>query len=202
MTTLRSTAHESAPAIDVRGRLLEGAIDCVERKGYAATTARDISAASGANLASIGYHFGSKEQLLDEALIVACERWLAPVVNLGRRPGPQLVRERIVRGLEEFIASLEPNRPTIQAFFEALARVERSPAVRGRLAASYEALREVVGEAVAMGDEVRDAAGLDQQASAIIALYDGILLQWLIDPTRHFDAPALVDGIARQTPRT
>jgi hypothetical protein len=39
-----------------------------EVRGYARTTARDLAAESGANLASIGYHFGSKEALLNEAL--------------------------------------------------------------------------------------------------------------------------------------
>src|SRR5687768_12943490 len=52
-----------------REDLIAGAIKCLQTKGYARTTARDITAASGANLASIGYHFGSKEALLNEALI-------------------------------------------------------------------------------------------------------------------------------------
>ena len=36
--------------------LLAGAVACLREKGYAHTTARDIVAASGTNLASIGYH--------------------------------------------------------------------------------------------------------------------------------------------------
>lgn len=46
-----------------REDLLEGAKRCLLEKGYARTTARDIGAASGTNLASIGYHYGSKEAL-------------------------------------------------------------------------------------------------------------------------------------------
>src|SRR6185436_12372418 len=42
---------------------------------YARTTARDIVAASGTNLASIGYHYGSKEALLNQALIEATGDW-------------------------------------------------------------------------------------------------------------------------------
>ena len=52
-----------------RDQLIKGAIKCLQTKGYAHTTARDIASASGANLASIGYHFGSKEALLNEAMI-------------------------------------------------------------------------------------------------------------------------------------
>src|SRR2546430_13970273 len=52
-----------------RDQLIKGAMKCLQTKGYARTTARDIAAASEANLASIGYHFGSKEALLNEAMI-------------------------------------------------------------------------------------------------------------------------------------
>src|SRR3954468_23080055 len=63
------------PQISHREQLLEGAIECLRTKGYARTTARDIAAAANANLASIGYHFGSKEALLNEAILRACEQW-------------------------------------------------------------------------------------------------------------------------------
>src|SRR5947199_9420066 len=61
------------PQISHRDQLLDGAIECLQTKGYARTTARDIAAAADANLASIGYHFGSKEALLDEAVAKLCE---------------------------------------------------------------------------------------------------------------------------------
>jgi len=47
--------------------LLEGAQRCLLAKGFVRTTARDIVAESGTNLASIGYHYGSKDALLVQA---------------------------------------------------------------------------------------------------------------------------------------
>src|SRR5262252_5087786 len=58
-----------------REDLLAGAVRCLREKGYSRTTARDIVAASGTNLASIGYHYGSKDALLNQALIKAIDRW-------------------------------------------------------------------------------------------------------------------------------
>lgn len=58
-----------------REDLLEGAKRCLLEKGYARTTARDIVAASGTNLASIGYHYGSKEALLNLAFLKVTEEW-------------------------------------------------------------------------------------------------------------------------------
>src|SRR5438309_886040 len=51
-----------------RDKILRGALICLREKGYARTTARDIAEAAGANLGSIGYHFGGKDALLAEAL--------------------------------------------------------------------------------------------------------------------------------------
>ena len=58
-----------------REDLLEGAKRCLLEKGYGCTTARDIVAASGANLASIGYHYGSKDALMRQAIIASSEEW-------------------------------------------------------------------------------------------------------------------------------
>lgn len=58
-----------------REALLAGAKRCLLEKGFARTTAREIAAASGVSLAAIGYHFGSKEALLTDALMQAIQEW-------------------------------------------------------------------------------------------------------------------------------
>ena len=58
-----------------REALLEGAKRCLLEKGYSRTTARDIAEAAGVSLAAIGYHYGSKESLLEQAFMVAMEEW-------------------------------------------------------------------------------------------------------------------------------
>jgi AcrR family transcriptional regulator len=64
----------------VKNRLLEAAVVCLQRQGYAATTARDIAAEAGANLRSIGYHYGSTRGLLLCAISANWRRWLAPLI--------------------------------------------------------------------------------------------------------------------------
>ena len=56
-----------------REDLLEGAKRCLLEKGFVRTTARDIVKESGTNLASIGYHYGSKDALLAQAFIALVE---------------------------------------------------------------------------------------------------------------------------------
>ncbi|MBF6241184.1 TetR family transcriptional regulator [Nocardia otitidiscaviarum] len=54
-----------------REDLLNGAKQAILERGLAKVTARDIAAAAGVSLAAIGYHFGSKDQLVTEALLTA-----------------------------------------------------------------------------------------------------------------------------------
>lgn len=54
-------SHSRRP--DRRRRILEAALRCFARRGFAATTIEDIRAASGASTGSLYHHFGSKEAL-------------------------------------------------------------------------------------------------------------------------------------------
>jgi AcrR family transcriptional regulator len=50
---------------DTKGKILDTAERLIAERGYAATSLRHIIAEAGVNLASVHYHFGSKEGLLD-----------------------------------------------------------------------------------------------------------------------------------------
>src|SRR3989442_906316 len=96
-----------------REDLLTAARRLLEEKGYARTTARDLVAASGTNLASIGYHFGSKEALLNEAIGEAVAEWTDQVgaMSMEGREARGVARRRARadrgrgRGLTAMIAS-------------------------------------------------------------------------------------------------
>ena len=54
---------------ETREKILDTAERLFGEQGYAATSLRHIIAEAGVNLAAIHYHFGSKEELLDEVLM-------------------------------------------------------------------------------------------------------------------------------------
>ena len=54
---------------ETRQALLSATRRCIGRRGLAATTSREITAEADANLAAITYHFGSKDDLVTEALL-------------------------------------------------------------------------------------------------------------------------------------
>ncbi len=71
MTSSPSSGHDPAflgdgGATVTRERLLDAAEELFARKGYAATSVRDITAAAECNLAAVNYHFHSKRNLYRE----------------------------------------------------------------------------------------------------------------------------------------
>ncbi|WP_202638262.1 TetR/AcrR family transcriptional regulator [Bailinhaonella thermotolerans] len=165
-----------------REQLLEGAKRCIMERGYAHTTARHIVAASGANLASIGYHFGSKEALLREALIEMTQDW----VDLWRVAVPTHAADPL-EGFEktwaQVVESFAENRPLLAANFEALTCAEHAPDLRERLSDALESAAAPDGLANLLGVE----GALDEESARAVGrlyltLLQGLMAQWLISP--------------------
>jgi AcrR family transcriptional regulator len=55
--------------IDTRQKILDAAERLFGEQGYGATSLRHIIAEAGVNLAAIHYHFGTKEELLDQLIM-------------------------------------------------------------------------------------------------------------------------------------
>ncbi len=171
----------------VKERLLEAALVCLRRKGFAATTARDIAAASGANLRSIGYHYGSVEGLLTAALSANFRRWMAPLIEEGEDPAG-----RLAEGLERFACSLPENAGMVRAWVEAVASAEQGSDLHARLAANQAWFRDRLAGTLG-------AAGLERPAelaAAIITVCDGLMVRFLL----HGNAPA-PEALARDAER-
>jgi AcrR family transcriptional regulator len=173
-----------------REDLLDGAKRCLYEKGYARTTARDVVAASGTNLGSIGYHFGSKEKLLNEALLLAIEEWgdeleSALQADLGAAGTPM---ERFERFWEAVTASFEGHRQLWAATFEVFATIDRHPELRRAFADGIDEVRGQWAELLA-GIDPADARA-HAVGSFYHALLSGVIAQWLIDPER---APSAED---------
>ena len=181
-----------------REALLAGAKRCLYERGYARTTARDVVAASGTNLASIGYHFGSKEALLTQAMIEAFAEWgdeLGQVLSTRTDGGPLEQLESIWTGL---IESLDKHRPLWIASFEAFSQAERVPELRGKLAAGYEQGRLGLAALFLKLDESTvDEKTARTVGSLLAALQSGLTVQWLLDPERAPSGGDLAEGLRR-----
>jgi AcrR family transcriptional regulator len=186
------------PQISHREQLLDGAIECLRTKGYARTTARDIAAAANANLASIGYHFGSKEALLNEAIMRACEEWTTRLGHAAFASGSDAPLDQMGASWVAMLSSFDELRPVLIGLVEAVGQSAWSDDLRQELAAHYKTSREQVASMVraSLGDAAEDTGGdADVVASFLIAVCDGLVLQWLLDPEETPTGEQLVSSL-------
>ncbi|MFI9205445.1 TetR/AcrR family transcriptional regulator [Streptomyces sp. NPDC053048] len=183
-----------------REDLLEGARRCLLEKGWVGTTARDIVAASGANLASIGYHYGSKNALMMEAFLQLTEDWGQEVersLATGIRPGAPR-DERIAAVLDAVVEGFSENRPFWQAQLEVMGQLDRHPELKERFAQAMPAGREGL---VAMFEGVADTDVPEEASrtsgSVYYSLFIGLWVQWLIDPALVPSGAEVVAGLRR-----
>lgn len=169
-----------------REDLLAGAKRCLYEKGYARTTARDITTTSGTSLAAIGYHFGSKEALLNTALIEATGDWgeeLERALTTDTEPDAPPM-ERFEAAWTRVVDSLAAHRPLWAAQFEIFAQIDRVPELRAFLADAQQQGR--MGLAALLQNI--DPEVEEEKARAVggfyHALLSGVLVQWLTDPER------------------
>jgi AcrR family transcriptional regulator len=167
-----------------REDLLEAAKRCLYEKGYARTTARDIAAASGVSLAAIGYHFGSKDALLNAARIQAIEEWndeLGRALAADTDPDATPI-ERFEAIWTHILELFAAHRPLWMASFEMLAQLDQAPEVREAVAAAQQRARLGLASLFHHLDPTLDERSAWAVGSFYLALLPGVMAQWLIDP--------------------
>lgn len=177
-----------------REALLAGARQCLSERGYAGTTARHIVAASGTNLASIGYHFGSKDALLVAALVEALADWGADLEQrLTAVAGRPDALDRLEATWAAVIESVGDHRQLWLATYEAFVQVDRSPDLRQILASAYESARAGLAAMLLWAPAEPGSRVARTVGSFQLALVSGLSAQWLLDPG---SAPAASDVVA------
>ena len=116
-----------------REDLLEGAKRCLYEKGYARTTARDIVAASGTNLGSIGYHYGSTQALMNAAMLGAMQDW-GDAVAAALAAGGDTGEDRLTGFWRRVIGTIDTHRQLWLASIEAMLQGEHAPDLRAQMA--------------------------------------------------------------------
>ncbi|KMS75503.1 TetR family transcriptional regulator [Streptomyces viridochromogenes] len=181
-----------------REDLLEGAKRCLLAKGFARTTARDIVKESGTNLASIGYHYGSKGALLAQAYVSLVEAMGDAfegdgTAGAGAEPGSV---ERFREVWSNIIGTMREPGSLWHLSMEIVVMGDQLPEVREHLAvAQREAGRGLIP--LLMGGREEDV--LDETADTLgmfyVTLMTGLIAQWTFDPKSAPSAEQLTEGL-------
>jgi AcrR family transcriptional regulator len=169
-----------------REDLLAGAIACLREKGYARTTARDIVAASGTNLGSIGYHYGSVEALLNAAVLAAIDEWgkqLTGAMLTGVDPAAPFP-ERFEQYWAAVLGTFGEYRQVWAASIDLFGVAGRVPEVQAAIADGLQDGRMAWARLLHGIDPEAEPAKAQAVGSLHQALLSGVLVQWLTDPDR------------------
>ena len=172
-----------SPQRSNRSHLIEGTLRCLERLPPERITARAIAAEAGANIASITYHFGSKDNLLTTAVIEGLDRWLADIADRLDDLAARTPEARFRRAAAIIEESRQRHAGLARNFIGALARAQHDQQLRELLAKGFRDTRPNLATVLGLGD---DQAGLDT-AGLVLSLFHGLLIQTLLDPALAID---------------
>jgi AcrR family transcriptional regulator len=176
-----------------RTRLLDATLEVLGTHGVARATSREIAATAGVNLQAITYHFGSKDDLVAQALVHAVRTWIAPahaaLTGVATDPLGRLFAT--VAALQQ---ALDQAHAHVPAYIEALATAARNETVRAQIAGL---LAELRGALAASIRELRESGYIaawvepEPMAALIIAAGDGFVLHSTLDPGSYPPEPTL-----------
>jgi AcrR family transcriptional regulator len=181
-----------------REELLAGAKRCVVEKGYAHTTARDIASASGVSLAAIGYHFGSKDALMNQAVYELIGEWGEELQRAltaeGALDGDMLQRFESVMGrmLESFGG---PGRGLWAAQVELVSLMDHNEELRRFLTGVQGLATDGMAEIFLGIDPAQDPETARLAGFVLHTIFIGLMVRWFIDSKQVPSAHELAEGM-------
>ncbi len=185
---------------DTANRLIDGAVRSMQRNGLAGTTSRDITTAAGVNLAGITYHFGSKDELVAQALLATIRQWLAPAREALQQDAEPL--NRLLAAVTAVRHALDQAAALLPVYVDALAHAPHN----ATLGAGLDELRkELLGFLAHELRQLRSASAVprwvepDAMAALILAVADGLAVDATLggDPRPSIDQFVMLLAEAR-----
>lgn len=164
-----------------RTEILKAAVEIFGNKGSINGTLADVAEQVGMTHAGVLHHFGSKQNLLLEVLTY---RDQADVQDLDEKhiPGGPELFLHLVR--TAFVNAQRPGIVQAYTVLSAESITDDHPA-RAYFEDRYTVLRREISEAfqqLCAQEGVTDAATVDAASASILAVMDGLQLQWLLHP--------------------
>ena len=160
-------------------------------QGYGAASIKEIARAAGVAPGLVHYYFASKDDLLVAVLRTASDRYTEEMERRSREVPAAALAGAALREPEERTTH-QPEWYRLR--YELFALAMRNPALEQGVAALLANGRQGIGNVVrkAAGDKATDPSAL---AGVLLACFDGLALQKLVDP--DFDIHAAYEVLTR-----
>lgn len=165
-----------------RSQLVTATREAIRDVGLPAVTAREIAGRASANLASIPYHFGSKDALVAEALIAEVTEFVGPVLQLlaSDKPAPQRAAEGVAL-LNEFF---EHRRSQVPVYLAGLAAAPHATEIADGFGALWSDLRTQLAADIRRQLDAGQLPGWvspPAMAALILSVVNGVIIASVID---------------------
>ncbi|MEX0684283.1 MAG: TetR family transcriptional regulator [Dehalococcoidia bacterium] len=196
MTTAPTTPKRRRSREETRQKLLDAALIVFAAHGFERATVDEIVREAGFSKGAFYVHFESKEDLFWEMLR---ERIAAQQDSLRQSLEPGLGVEENQRRILDALFDTRRREPLSPAvYYEFTAHAMRNDKVRERLADFYASWHEFVTETLTMGRAagvIRDDVDISLQASALMATFEGAMIQSQLAP-EHLRLSTRVEAFA------
>ncbi|MEU1972884.1 TetR/AcrR family transcriptional regulator [Microbacterium sp. NPDC019599] len=206
MTGQRRQPRSRPETLVRRREILDAAVEIFGSKGFAGGTLQEIADQVGMTHAGILHHFGSKHELLLEVLQHRDDTDVADLEEQHIPDGMPLFRH-LVR-----TAFVNAHRAGIVQAYAVLSAESVTDDNPGRefFEKRYRTLRSEVAHAFAVACEERgvtEPATIGYASASILAVMDGLQVQWLLDPdavdlarASEFAIEAIVSSVLSPAP--
>ncbi|WP_426625303.1 TetR/AcrR family transcriptional regulator [Leifsonia sp. McL0607] len=184
-----------------RRKILRAAIETFGTKGSTNGTLADIAEQVGMTHAGVLHHFGSKQNLLLEVLEFRDRDDVAHLADRHMPGGPALFAHLVATAQRN---ALRPGIVQVYTVLSAEAVTDDHPAT-AFFQDRYRVLRSEIDAAfreLCAQENVTEPDTIDKASASILAVMDGLQLQWLLDPTAvdlagasEFAIEAIVNGV-------
>ena len=153
--------------------ILAAALECISKSGYEATRLRDVSDAAGVSIGIIQHYFGTREQLLGEALGHASGELVEHFASLDDQLAPW---DRL-RGMIGVVCGMPSLHGRGLHWLEMSSLARRHPELRERLDSVYELwdahIRAAVQRGADDGSLGVEPGSVEDLTAIFLAFFDG-----------------------------
>jgi AcrR family transcriptional regulator len=165
-----------------RAQIVEAFYRCIVRDGLQKASTREVAKEAGVQASILHHYFKDRDEMIEELVKnIVDEISTRYVTEIGRYKNP---RTRFNKAIEFLFGPAMINEEHAGFFYDCWAEAKRNEKVRESFAKLYRRFHRTIVDLLV---ETGLASGLShaevsELASMVIAIQDGISLQWEIDP--------------------
>ena len=170
-----------------RGQILDAAFSCFASRGFSSVTMDDIARVSGLSKGALYWYYKSK----DELILALCEAWIEKNDRALMKMAQECSLDQLLFEYPKYLFAQREIAAHSKFFFHLWAISTENDEVKDRVAKMYREHNEQAGAFVRTAVDLailKPEVDPENFARQILALFDGLLIQWHYDPTMDLSA--------------